>query len=70
MSEEQVVKLLQEIRDLQKAHVDNYKDALRNQQESIELQRRAIRRQKITLAIVALWLVAFLALLAFATVYK
>jgi len=28
MSEEQVVKLLEEIRDLQKLHVENYKDAL------------------------------------------
>jgi hypothetical protein len=30
MAEEQVIKLLEEIRDLQKLHVENYKDALKN----------------------------------------
>jgi hypothetical protein len=49
MAEEQVIELLEEIRDLQKLHVENYKDALKNQQESIEIQKRALRRQKITL---------------------
>jgi len=29
MADEEVVKLLQEIRDLQKMHVENYKDALK-----------------------------------------
>ena len=51
MSEEQVAKLLEEIRDLQKLHVENYKDALKNQQESIELQRQAVRRQRIALLV-------------------
>jgi hypothetical protein len=49
MPEEQIIKLLlEEIRDLQKLHVENYRDALKNQQQSIEMQKRAIRRQKIT----------------------
>ena len=61
MSDEQVIQLLEEIRDLQKLHVENYKDALKNQQESIDLQRRAARRQKITLFVAgfilfALWI--------------
>ena len=64
MAEEQVIKLLEEIRDLQKLHVENYKDALKNQQEAIELQRRAIRRQKISLLIVGFLLFAFLTILA------
>jgi hypothetical protein len=64
VAEEQVIKLLQEIRDLQKLHVENYKDALKNQQEAIELQRQAVRRQKITLLIVGLLLFAFLTILA------
>jgi hypothetical protein len=51
VSDEQVIKLLEEIRDLQTLHVENYKDALKNQQESIDLQRRAARRQKITLLV-------------------
>jgi hypothetical protein len=61
VSDEQVIQLLEEIRDLQKLHVENYKDALKNQQESIDLQRRAARRQKITLFVAgfilfALWI--------------
>ncbi len=60
MAEEQVIKLLEEIRDLQKLHVENYKDALQNQQEAIQLQRGAVRRQKITLIVVALLLTALL----------
>ncbi|HEY1676703.1 MAG TPA: hypothetical protein VGG04_03280 [Candidatus Sulfotelmatobacter sp.] len=60
MADEQVIKLLEEIRDLQKLHVENYKDALKNQQESIELQRRAVRRQRITLVVFGLLLLGFL----------
>ena len=45
MADEQVIRLLEEIRDLQKLHVENYKDALKNQQEAIDIQKRAIRRQ-------------------------
>jgi hypothetical protein len=31
MGDEQVISLLEEIRDLQKLHVENYKDAIKNQ---------------------------------------
>lgn len=62
MAEEQVIKLLEEIRDLQKLHLENYKDALKNQQESIEMQKRALRRQKINLIILGLFLLALLAI--------
>jgi hypothetical protein len=51
MPDEEVIKLLQEIRDLQKLHVENYKDALKNQQASIEMQSKAMRRQKISLLV-------------------
>ena len=64
MAEEQVIKLLEEIRDLQKLHVENYRDALKNQQESIEIQKRALRRQKITTLVLGAILVAFLAFMA------
>lgn len=64
MADEQVIKLLEEIRDLQKSHVENYKDALRNQQESIAIQRSALRRQRITLLVVGFILLAFLIVLA------
>jgi hypothetical protein len=64
VADEQVVKLLEEIRDLQKLHVENYKDALKNQQESIEIQKRAILRQKITSLVLGGILLAFLIFLA------
>ena len=64
MAEEQVIKLLEEIRDLQKLHVENYRDAIKNQQESIDIQKRALRRQKITLLGIGLLLLAFLIFLA------
>ncbi len=64
MAEEQVIKLLEEIRDLQRLHVENYKDALKNQQESIELQKNAFRRQRISVIVLGLILVAFLTFMA------
>lgn len=67
MAEEQVIKLLEEIRDLQKLHVENYKDALKNQQESIELQKRAVRRQKIIAISLGSLLVVFLTFLAWSS---
>ena len=67
MAEEHVIKLLEEIRDLQKLHVENYKDALKNQQEAIDIQKRALRRQKITSLVLGVILVAFLAFLAWSS---
>ena len=67
MGEEQIVRLLEEIRDLQKLHVENNKDALRNQQESIEIQKRAVRRQKITVLVLVLIVAAFLIFLAWSS---
>jgi hypothetical protein len=67
VAEEQVIKLLEEIRDLQKLHVENYKDALKNQQEAIDIQKRALKRQKITSLVIAVILVAFLAFLAWSS---
>ena len=67
MADEQVIKLLEEIRDLQKLHVENYKDALKNQQESIDMQKRAARRQKISLLVYTLFLAALLGYLAWSS---
>ena len=67
MADEQVIKLLEEIRDLQKAHVENYKEALKNQQESIVMNKRAFRRQKITSLVLGGILVLFLAFLAWSS---
>jgi hypothetical protein len=67
VADEQVVKLLEEIRDLQKLHVENYEDALKNQRESIEVQNRAARRQKVTLMVAGFLLVALWVFVAFAS---
>ena len=64
MDDDRVVKLLEEIRDLQRAHVENYKDALRNQEESIrinkEWQRKASLRQVVALIVIMVLIGVFL----------
>jgi hypothetical protein len=47
MDDDRVVRLLEELRDLQRQHVANYQEALRNQAESIALQKEAVRRYRI-----------------------
>ena len=44
MTDQRVVRLLEELRDQQRAHVENYRQALRNQEESIRLQQAGSRR--------------------------
>jgi hypothetical protein len=65
--EEQIIKLLEEIRDLQKLHVENYKDALKNQMEAIDLQKRGMRRQRVISLVLGGLLVAFLIFLAWSS---
>jgi cell division protein FtsL len=69
MSEEQIIALLTEIRDLQKQNVENYKLALQKQQEAIELQKEhvndfqkkfAARQKLVIITVVAITIVAFL----------
>jgi hypothetical protein len=66
MSDDEIVQLLKEIRDLQRQHLEHYKEALRNQQESIQMQREwrvmATRRLRIIIAIVVLFVLAMWAL--------
>ncbi len=56
MADEQVIKLLEEIRDLQKEHAENYKAALQNQQARLQqidenakaaAQNDELKRQKL-----------------------
>ena len=67
MAEEEVVALLEEIRDLQKLHVENYKDALKHQQEAIDLQKAAVRRQRVTLLVFGLLLAGLLGILGWSS---
>jgi cell division protein FtsL len=49
MGDEQAVKLLEEIRDLQREALANQKIALQNQQASLQNQQESIARQKTVL---------------------
>ena len=67
MADEQVIKILEEMRDLQKEHLASYKEAVKNQQEALDLQKRALRRQKITMAVYVLFMLALLGFLAWSS---
>jgi hypothetical protein len=47
MSDERVIRILEEIRDTQRRHFELYQEAVRNQEESIRQQQEAIRFQKV-----------------------
>jgi CHASE3 domain sensor protein len=57
MSDDRIIQLLEEIRDLQRQHVDRYGEALHNQQESIGLQQAALRRVRIILGFATIVLI-------------
>ena len=46
MENEQVIALLTEIRDLQRLHLENYKEALQNQKLGLEAQWQAASLQR------------------------
>lgn len=50
MTDERMIRLLEEIRDLQRQHAERYGEALRNQEESIRLQQAGLRRVRVVLA--------------------
>jgi hypothetical protein len=52
VADEPVIKLLEEIRDLQKEHIASYKEAVKNQNEAIALQKGAVRRQKLAILVI------------------
>jgi hypothetical protein len=49
MNDDRAIRLLEEIRDLQREHAERYGEALRNQQESIRLQQAGLRRVRVIL---------------------
>jgi hypothetical protein len=57
MTDDRVLRVLEEIRDLQKQNMERYAEALRNQQESIRLQQAALARVRLILGFAALVLV-------------
>jgi CHASE3 domain sensor protein len=50
MNDDRIIRLLEEIRDLQRQHGERYGEALRNQQESIRYQQAGLRRVRVILA--------------------
>lgn len=57
MTDDRIIRLLEEIRDLQRLHTERYGEALQNQQESIRLQQAGLRRVRVVLAFAAVALV-------------
>jgi hypothetical protein len=57
MNDERVIRLLEEIRDLQRRHAERYGDALRNQEESIRLQQAGLRRVRLVLGFATIALI-------------
>src|SRR5215208_6524186 len=60
VNDDRMLRVLEEMRDLQRQHLANYQDALRNQQESIRLQQAGLRRVRLALGMAAV--VLFLAI--------
>ena len=58
MADEQVIKLLEEIRDLQKQQIENSRQAIANQQQAVETQRQAVRRGRTVLILVGVIVLA------------
>ena len=51
MNDDRILRVLEEMRDLQRQSTLNYQEALRNQAESIRLQQQGLRRIRVILAI-------------------
>lgn len=62
MNDDRVVRLLEEIRDGQRALLEQYQQVVRNQEHSIEMQRSAMSRPRTLLAGIAVVIVVVLAI--------
>jgi hypothetical protein len=69
MSDEQIIALLTEMRNLQRQNVENYKLALQKQEEAIELQKKSVadfqqkyvaRQRMVILTVVAITIISFI----------
>ncbi len=63
MNDDRVVRLLEEMRDLQRQHAESYREALRNQAESIRLQQEAMNRVRVILVIAGVAMILVLVVL-------
>jgi hypothetical protein len=69
MSEDQIIALLTEIRDLQKQSIENYKVAMQKQQDAVELQQQHVapfqnkfvaRQKMVVITVIVVTVIAFL----------
>ena len=60
MDEDRIVRLLEEIRDLQRQHLQAYGRALENQQEALRVQREGVGRARKLQAVVGVVIVIVL----------
>ena len=67
VADEHVIKLLEEIRDLQKEHIASYKEAVKNQNEAISLQKGAVRRRKLAILVIVAAVVIMLSFTVFSS---
>jgi CHASE3 domain sensor protein len=58
MADQQLIKLLEEIRDLQKQQIENSRQAIANQHQAIETQKQAVRRGRTALILVGVIVLA------------
>ncbi len=65
MADEQIIKLLEEIRDIQRENAASYKQSLQNQQQAIAIQNAAVQRSKVGFVLLIV-LLLFLGLTFFA----
>lgn len=63
MNDERILRVLEEMRDLQRQSTANYQLALRNQEESIKLQQQGLRRVRVILGIATVALVIVVGML-------
>ena len=63
MNDDRIIRLLEEIRDLQRQHAERYGEALRNQEESIKLQQAGLRRVRVILAFATIAVILAVAML-------
>ena len=63
MNDDRILRVLEEMRDLQRQSTANYQLALRNQEESIKLQQQGLRRVRVIIGMATLALVIVVGML-------
>lgn len=63
MNDDRILRVLEEMRDLQRQSTANYQLALRNQEESIKLQQQGLRRVRVILSFATVALVIVVGML-------